>query len=544
MKGIKETVYVIGHKRPDTDSISAAIAYSYLKEKLDPTREYIPARTGPVNPETAFVLSTFGVEKPMLIEHVHIQVKDAMTKEVVVARDTDTIYEVGNLMLEKGIRTLPIVDEDGEFIGLVTERKIARSFLKEFRNFTLEEFPPKVKDILRTMDGKLLSGDPDMSVKGRPMIGAMSAEYVRKLLRKGDVLITGNREDIQKIGIEIGVSCLIVTGGISPSEEIVNLAREKNVPLVLTIHNTYVAGRLLRLSSPVLMVTSKSALTVSPEVLLKDFEPDLMEDRDGVAVVIDKNGKVVGIITRHDLINPSKKKVILVDHSEKALSVDGIEEAEILEIIDHHRLGGIETGHPLTVHVKPLGSTCTIIWQLFKSSGIEIPKEIAGIMMGAILSDTLILKSPTTTEIDRKALNDLSSMLKINPTKFGIDMFRAKYDPKNLSISELITMDLKELHFTRGKVAIAQLELIQPKLLLERKGDILSEMEKISQERGYILYIFMLTDVMESSSTLLVAGNKRIAEKAFKKKVENGEIFLEGVVSRKKQVIPRIYEVM
>lgn len=538
------TVFIIGHKRPDTDSIAAAISYAYLKSKVDPNFCFVPARLGELNPETSYVLSYFGVNPPKLIEHVYIQVEDAMTKEVVTATESSTIYEAGNIMLEYGIRTLPIVDERGKLVGLVTERKIARSFLKEFRGFTLEDFPPKVKDVLRIMEGELLSGDPNRELRGRPMIGAMSARGVEKHLRAGDVLITGDREDVQRIGIEKNVSCLIVTGGVMPTGAVIKMAKAKHIPIILTNHNTYVAGRLLRLSSPVLMITNRSPLTTFPETLLREFEDDLMEDKDGVAVVIDSSSVVRGIITRHDLINPRKKKVILVDHSEVPLSVEGIEEAEILEIVDHHRLGGLETGHPLTVYIKPVGSTCTIIWELFQSYGVEIPKHIAGVMLSAILSDTLILRSPTTTLVDERAVSHLKEIAGVDPVAFGIEMFKAKMDPKHMSIENIITMDMKELHTPRGSVAVSQIEAIEPEVILERKDEILKVMENIATKKGYTLFVFMITDVMKGSSMLLITGQRRIAEKAFGRKVENGVIWLEGVVSRKKQVLPRLYEVM
>ncbi|WGS64848.1 putative manganese-dependent inorganic diphosphatase [Marinitoga aeolica] len=538
---MKGKVYVIGHKRPDTDSIASAISYAYLKNQLDNENHYVPYRLGEINPESSFVLKRFNIPQPEFLDHVYIQVKDVMVEEVIVADKESTIYEIGNTMLEKHVKSIPIVDKNKKLIGLLTERELARNFLQEIQNFTLEENPPKVKDIIKTMNGKLIVGDENKNLKGCPIIGAMTSNEVKRYVKKDDVLITGNRKDVQKIAIEKEVSCLIITGGFIPDEEIVQLAENKKIPIVISPHPTYVTGRLLRLSTHVERIMERNPLTIHPDEILKDFEEDLMQDKKGIAIVIDGDGIVKGILTRHDLIRPKPKKVILVDHSEKSQTVNGIEEAEILEIVDHHRLGGLETGLPITAHIRPVGSTNTIIWDLYKKNNIKPPKEIAGLMLSAILSDTMILKSPTTTLEDEKVVNEIAKYLEIDPIEYGIEMYRAKTNLEGFSEKEILTLDLKESRVSRGRIAVSQIEVIASEELLTKKDEILKSMKKMAKERNYILFLFLLTDVLKEGSYIFVAGQHKLAEKIFKCKFERNIPFLKGVVSRKKQVMPLIF---
>lgn len=533
-------IYVFGHQRPDTDSITAAITYAYLKNQLDNKNEYIPFRLGDLNPESEFVLKYYNIEKPELLEHVYIQVKDAMMKDVITSNIEATIYEIGNKMIEKQIKSIPIVDENNILKGLVTEREIARYFLNEIQNFSLEENPPKVKDVIKTMNGKLIVGDENKKLKGCPTIGAMTSEEVARYVKKDDVLITGNRKDVQKIAIEKEVSCLIITGNFIPDEDIVELAREKDVPIVVSPHPTYVTGRLLRLSTHAERIMEKNPLSTHPEEILKDFEEELMQDKKGIAIVVNENGKVEGIITRHDLIRPKNKKVILVDHSEKSQTIEGIEEAEILEIVDHHRLGGLETGLPITAHIRPVGCTNTIIWDLYKKNNVMPPKEIAGLLISAILSDTMMLKSPTTTNEDKKAVEEISELFNIDYYNYGIEMYKAKTNLEGYSEKEILSIDLKETRLSRGLIAVSQIEVIDPTNLLKKKEKIIQEMEKMSEERNYVLFLFLLTDVLNEGSYIFSAGQYKLAEKIFKSNFEEKVVFLKGVVSRKKQIMPLI----
>jgi manganese-dependent inorganic pyrophosphatase len=533
-------VYVFGHKNPDSDSLCSAIAYSNLKNSVDEESVYTPFVLGNLNPESKFILSYFGVEKPEILKDVYAKVEDVMIKDVITANYNDTLRSIGDTILSNYIRDIPLVDDEGKLMGMITERRIARNFMKGFKDFTLRQYPLKVRDIIDVMNGQLLSGDIDRLLKGRPMIAAMSFDSIKENIHKDDVLIVGDREDIHNIAIEKEVECIIVTGGLMPSDEIILKAREKNIVMILTPHVTYVAGRLLRLSSPARRIMEKNFLTLSPKDILKDIEEDLMDDQNGVAVVVDDDMKVKGIITRHDLINPPRKKVILVDHSEKSQTVEGIEEAEIIEIIDHHRLGGLQTGQPITAYIKPVGCTSTIIWRLYKSHGIMPSKPIMGLMLSAILSDTVLLRSPTTTKDDIIAVNELGAALNIDIVKYGMEMYKAKSDLEGLSVKEIINMDIKDTNMPKGKIAVSQIEVIDPKQLLSKKSEILEEMENLSEKKGYTLFLLMITDIINGASDILAYGNKKIVEKAFQMNFENDILHLDGVVSRKKQIMPKL----
>ncbi len=540
----ENAIYVVGHQNPDTDSIASAISYAYFKNATDGGLSYQAVRLGEPNPETRFVLGYFGLPLPPLIHHVYRRVADAMIKDVVTASTKSTLYEVGALMISHKLRDIPLLDDGGRLAGLVTERKIARSYLEEFREFTLEHHPPKISDVVRTMDATLLVGKMEDFLSGRPMIGAMSPEKMKKYLNKGDVLITGDREEAQEAGIEIGVSCIIVTGGTPPSERILQMARERGVAILVTPYNTYVAGRLLRLSAPAVRVMEEKPLTVSKDTVLRDFMDELMQDHNGIAVVVDEDRRVEGVITRHDLINPPKRKVILVDHSEKAQAVAGIEEAEILEIVDHHRLGGLETGQPITAYVRPVGCTNTIIWDLYKSNDVEPSRPVAGAMLSAILSDTMLLKSPTTTKYDRRAVEEIADFLGMDYMQFGIQMYTEKTNIKHLSAREILTMDLKESRFPRGTVAVAQIEVADKNVVLSRKEEILEEMKRLSEERGYDLFLLMVTDVVQEGTEMLAVGQVRLAEKAFRTSFDGNSAYMPGVMSRKKQVMPYLADAL
>ena len=534
-----ERVLVVGHRNPDTDSVASSISYAYLKNLVDREREYVPVRLGKLNPETEFVLERFGITPPELIEHVFVQIRDVMTEKVVMTRSDSTIYEAGKLMMESGVRNLPVVDENEKLVGLVTERRFARVFLGEISRLSFEDNPPRVSDVVRTLGGKLLTGKPDERMKGRVFIAAMSDETVKERLEEGSVLVVGDREEVIETAVKKRVRFIVVTGGYKPKGGIERF--EKNgITVILSPHDTYTTTRLMRLSHPVGNIVKREPLLTSPDTLLKDFEEDLMEDKDGVAVVVDEDFKVVGIVTRHDLINPRRKKVILVDHSEKSQSVLGIEEAEVLEIIDHHRLGGLETWHPITAHIRPVGSTSTIVWELFRSYGVVPPKGIAGLMLSAILSDTMILRSPTTTPEDERAVEHLSSIADVDPVKLGTEMFERKTAAEGMSPRDIITMDMKEYRFPKGSFAVSQIEVIDPKVILSRREEIEKEMEKITSERKYTFMALMVTDVLSETSHVIAVGNRRVIERAFSKKFENGVLRLPKVVSRKKQFVPAI----
>ncbi len=535
-----DVVAVFGHRNPDTDSIASAIAYAWLKQQEDPKTPYQAFRLGDINRETAYVLEYFDQDPPPFLPHVYRRVREAMVTDVITAPVDATAYDVGFLMRERGIRSVPLVDEAGRPHGVVTTRTLAEVYIHEAGTFTLAVHPPTVAQVLRTLEGKLLVGDPDRLLAGRPVIAAMTPALMRKHARPGDVVVVANRTDAQRTALECRASALIVSGGIPPRREILEEARRRDVVVILSYHTTATTVRLLRLSLPALAIAERRPLMFRPEEVLNEVSPDLMQDRHGVALVVDDEERLVGILTRHDLLHPRRRRVILVDHSEPAQSVPGLEEADVMEIVDHHRLGGLETRAPLRAFILPVGCTATLVWQRCRELHILPPREIAGLMLAAILSDTMLLRSPTTTPPDREAVTVLAGHVGVDPYAFGRDMYRAKTDISGLSAWALITGDLKPYTFGNQRIAIAQVEVADVNQVLERREEIKAALERLAAEGKYDLAMLLVTDVLAGGSTVVAVGNTRLVERAFNVRLEDGCAYLAGVLSRKKQVVPAL----
>ncbi|MEW6189014.1 MAG: putative manganese-dependent inorganic diphosphatase [Actinomycetota bacterium] len=535
---MSETVYVIGHKNPDTDSICSAIAYAYLKNHIE-SEHHIPARLGKINRETEFVLNYFNLSPPELIPHVKIRVKDVMTSPVITARPHTPIRKIGELLYTHGIKSIPIVDEDQRLLGIVTERDMAHRYIEEIKIRSLKDISLEISKIVQTLDGKLIVGDAHKLISGNVLIGAMLPQTMVNYIVPGDIIIVGNRERAQKAALQRKVSCLVITGNFDPSPEIVQLARDRGAAIITTPHDTYAAARLINLSIPSEKIMQREIFTVEEEDLLSEVTEDVMASEYRQALVIDSGNRLMGILTRSDLVNPIPRKVILVDHNEIKQSADGIEQANILEIIDHHRLGDVQTKEPVLVINKPVGSTATIIWRRFGELGVEIPREIAGILMASILSDTVLFKSPTTTEEDKMAAEELAKIAGIeDPIEFGIRMCCESSEIVSMKPKDLIFADFKTYNFGDLRVGIGQVETIDSAIVLKNKDEILQTMEQIRLDKELDILALMLTDIMKEGTELLAVGRTKFIEKAFGRKLEGGKIFLPGVISRKKQVGP------
>ena len=533
-------IAIVGHRNPDTDSIASPIAYAWLKAREEPDKEFRAFRLGDIGRETAFVLDYFGVPVPPLLEHVYQRVREAMITEVITAPADATSYEVGFLMREKGIRTVPLVDEEKRPRGVVTTRSLAELYIHEAGTFSFAVEPPTVAQVVRTLNGTLLVGQPDDRLVGRPVIGAMTPALMRKHICPGDVVIVANRTDAQRTALEGQASAIIVSGGIRPRRSILEEAQRRKVVVILSPHTTATTMRLVRLSLPAIAMAERHPLTLEPDELLSEITPDLMQDRHGVALVVDKHEHLVGILTRHDLLRPRRRQVILVDHSEPQQTVPGIEEADILEILDHHRLGGLETRAPLRAYVLPVGSSATLVLRRYREVGVEPPREMAGLLLAAILSDTMLLRSPTTTALDKDAVRDLERLAGLDGHAFGVQMYRAKTDISGLSAWDLVTGDLKPYTFGGQHIAIAQVEVADREHLLSRLDEIRAALERLRDQGHYDLALLLVTDVLAEGSTVIAVGNTRLVERAFGVVLKDHHAWLPGVLSRKKQVVPAL----
>jgi manganese-dependent inorganic pyrophosphatase len=531
-------VYVFGHKNPDTDSICSAIAYADLKNKA--AGGYFPARLGELNRETRFVLEHFDVEEPDFLPHVYVRAQDLMQTDVISAPIDCSIFDVGELLRKHSIHALPVLDEQRRARGVITESSLARSYVQELQVRGLQHRPTRLGRIAETLGARLVLGDPETELRGNILIGAMSPGSMAGYISQGDLLILGDREDAQTVALQCDISCLIITGDFVPSPQVQQQARARGAAIIVTAQDTFATARLINLSVPALDMLDPDVLTVTPDTLIREIEPALVESRAAIALVSDEDGRVIGVLTKSDLVTRRRRRVILVDHSERSLSVAGVEQAEILEIVDHHRLGGLETMDPLMATIAPVGCTATLVLRRYHELGLEPPQEIAGLMAAAILSDTMLLKSPTTTPEDIAAVKHLGQLLDADPLAFGARMYDAKFDTAALSPEAIVANDLKISLLGSTKVGISQVEVGDAAKVMRRKAEILAALAELQARQAFDLMVLMITDIVHEGTELLAMGDTRLVEKAFGVSLQNHGVYLPGVLSRKKQVVPVI----
>lgn len=532
-------VYVTGHRNPDMDSIASAVGYAELKQQLSPGDVYTPVRLGEVNPQTEWVLNKSGAHKPRLLPHIMLRVKDVMRKEVITENQNDPIRDVGLVMARKNISQVPIVDDEGVLVGLVTERDMARMYVRESRGAsTFAETPASVQAMVDVLEGELAAGG-EQQITGRLWVIAMAVDSMGGTLEKGDIVVIGDRPEAQRRAIELGASVLVVTNGAGPDAEVLKLAVEKGVSVITSPLDSYVTSRMIQLSVPCRAVMSRDPLTVNPEDLVSDITDQVMDVHYRAAIAVDKNKLPLGIISRTDLINPEPRNVVLVDHSEKAQSVPGVERAHIVEILDHHHIGSIETKVPVAATFDPVGSTATLVVERFRLHGVQPERSTAMMLLGAVLSDTVILNSPTTTDRDSEVVRYLEELLGLDAKEFGMEMFEASSDVSSLPAAEIISRDAKEYQVSSGTICIAQVEVVGVSLL-DRKEELLKQLERMREERGYLFFALMVTDIVSRGTELLVAGEISPVERVFGERAEDRVIDLPGVMSRKKQVAPKL----
>ncbi len=532
-------VYVTGHKNPDTDTIASAIAYAEFKNLIDPDNFYAPVRLGKPNAQTEWALEKSGLKAPRQLRHVMLRVKDVMKTDIVTAKENDSLRSVGIAMARRDISQMPIVDDDGALVGLVTERDLARMYIRESREpSTFAETPVQVGTMVEVLEGELLVGEGDRQVSGKLWVVSMSVDSMGKSIEPGDIVIMGDRAGGQRRAIELGAGVLVITNGSHPEKDILELAEERGTALILSPLDSYVTSRMTQLAVPCWEVMSENPLTVSPDDLTTDITQQVMEVHYRAAVAVDGDYVPLGIVTRTDLLNPEPRKVLLVDHAEIGQSVLGVENAQVVEILDHHHLGDIETNAPIAATFDPVGSTATLISERFKASGLKPEEPTARMLLAAVLSDTVILNSPTTTERDREVVEWLEDMLKLDAEKFGMEMFEASSDVSSLSAEEIINRDAKEYGLSSGEtMCIAQVETVGHGLF-GRKEELAKALEKAREENGYLFFALMVTDITEGGTGLLCTGECAHVERAFDARAKDGIIDLPGVMSRKKQVAP------
>jgi manganese-dependent inorganic pyrophosphatase len=531
--------YVTGHRNPDADSIASAIGYAELRGRLDLGNEYIPVRLGECNAQTRWLLERSGAAEPEFLPHVMLRACDVMQTRFPVTGQDEPIREAGRAMARAGLDLVPIVDAGGALVGVVTERALARRYVRESRQTsTLKEAPTYVRAIVDVLEGELVTGD-DRQLAGRVWVHSMHVQSPSGI-SEGDVVVLGNRSDAQRLAIDLGAALVVISNSSMPSEEILELARRQQTAIIVSPLDTYVSARMITLAAPCRAFMEEDPLTVTPEYLVADVSEQIKEIHYGAAVAIDAQRRPVGLITRSDLVAPARRRVLLVDHAEQGQSVAGVEQAEIVEILDHHHIGSIETKLPVRATFDPVGSTATLVVERFRQNGMEPGRPTALMLLGAILSDTVILNSPTTTERDQSVVEYLQRVLALDATAIGREMFEATADVSEVSAEEIVTRDAKQYQASGGQmICIAQIEVVG-KGLLDRKEELIDAMRRERANKGLHLYALMITDILTKGTDLLVAGDANAVARSFGKRTQDSMIELPGVMSRKKEVAPTL----
>jgi manganese-dependent inorganic pyrophosphatase len=534
-------IYVTGHRNPDTDSIGSAIGYAELKRRLDPHNDYVAARLGEVNAQTRWLLDRSAAAEPDFLPHVMLRVCDVMREGFPVAHHGDPVRAVGQAMAGGGLDLMPIVDDSGALVGVMTERALARRYIRESREASsLVDAPATVGAVVDVLEGELVAGK-EAELAGRVWAQSMDVTSPSRIAA-GDVVVVGDRPEAQRLAIERGVALLVTSNGTVPADDTLALARERGTAVVSSPLDTYVSARMITLAAPCRALMDRRPLTVAPEDLLADVADEVKNVHYGAALAVDSARRPIGVVTRSDLVRPTPRRVLLVDHAEQAQSVPGVEEAEIVEILDHHHVGSIETTVPVRATFDPVGSTATLVIERFRQSGMEPSRPTAVMLLGAILSDTVILNSPTTTERDRATVDYLERVLAIDATDLGREMFQETSDVSKLPAEAIIARDAKEYAAPGGKtLCIAQVETVGTSLI-ERKDELLAALGGARDAKGYSLFALMITDILGKSTELLAVGDRAVLERAFDQPVADGVVSLPGVMSRKKQVAPRLLE--
>src|SRR3954468_23613462 len=497
------TVYVTGHRNPDTDSIAAAMGYAELKRRIDPRNEYTPVRLGDLNEQTRWVLERADAREPDFLPHVYLRVRDVMRHRFPVAECSAPVREVGLMMAGEGLELVPVVDDDGALAGVMTERALARRYVRESQEASRLDAPTQVSAIAEVLQGEQLAGD-DTAVSGRVFVLAMDVGSPTAV-EQGDVVVVGDRDDVQRRAIDLGAALMVTSNGARPSDDVLALARERGTAIVVSPLDSYVTGRMITLSAPCRALSEDDPLTVRGDDLMTDVSDEVKDVHYRAAVAVDGARRPIGLVTRAELVRPEPRRVLLVDHGEAAQSVPGVEHAEITEILDHHHIGSIETKLPVLATFDPVGSAATLVIGRLRQNGMEPSHAAATMLLGGILSDTVILNSPTTTERDRTVVEYLERVLELDALEFGREMFESSSDVSDLPAEDIISRDAKEYQSAGGQdICIAQVETVG-RTLLGRKDELLAALRREQERQGYAFFALMVTDILSKGTDLLVS---------------------------------------
>ncbi len=542
---MQKPVLIIGHKNPDTDSICAAIGYAHLKQALGINA--LPARAGKLNPETKFVLEYFNVPAPKLVVDLYPRVQDLPLKTGITAHPWFSLRDIGKLFIEHKLKSLPVIDSNNTLLGMITVSDLANRYYEELAIQDLNTAQVDYASVARTLDAEFCAGIEfaKLIVAGKVKIGAASTETLVSTIAEQDLVIIGDRLEAQLYSLRAGVSGIILTGGAKPDDIIIQEAQKRNAVVLSTPHDTYSTARLINQSIPVGKIMKTDLVCFHPHDLLEDIKQKMLATGFRSYPIVE-NDKFISLVDRSKFISPERQEVILVDHNERSQAVEGIEEAHILEIVDHHRLGGLTTGDPLFIRLDTVGSTSTIVANMTWHRDIPMPKAIAGILLAAIISDTMYFKSPTCTPIDIETANKLQALAEINNLQeFAMQVLQSGSVINSLSAQEIVKNDIKEFVFAEYKVAISQINLMDGQQALAKKSELIAALQELQQQKDYDLVLLMATDILDESTNLFFAGNERyLLDNIFGECLGNEYYHLPKVMSRKKQIIPALSEAL
>ena len=540
MEQSRHKVNIIGHQNPDTDSICSAICYAWLKNQLGGAT-YEARRAGKLNRETAFVLKYFGMEPPRLCTDVSPQIKDIDIRRQPGIDPETSVRSAWNLMRDAEIDTLCTVNADNELLGLITVKDIANANMDLFDTGVLANAHTSYRNVLDTLEGEMICGDPEAAITtGRIFIGS-SPEAMEGSIGAGDLVLVSNRYETQMCAVECGAGCIVVCCGAAVPKSILARAKEKGCSIITTPYDSYAAARLISTAAPVRhFMRRANLLKFSVNTPIEDARKVMASVRHRYFPILDEKGQYCGVVSRRNLLNLHRKQIILVDHNEPAQAVDGLDQAEILEIIDHHRIGSLETGGPVYFRNEPVGCTATIVWRMYGEQNITPPKPIAGLLLSAILSDTLLFRSPTSTPLDEAAAKALAAIAEVDIPAYAEQMFEAGADLTGRTAEDVFFSDFKV--FSRGdvKFGVGQSSYMTPRSRAAAEALVGPYLPEALGQAGVPMVFFMFTDMQRQATDLMFCGKDaaEIVGEAFHTEVADGKAVLPGVVSRKKQLIP------
>lgn len=541
MKNTKP-IYIIGHRNPDTDSICSAIGYAHLKQALG--ENVVAARAGKVNAETKYALEYFHMQQPLLLSDLYPRVKDVLLDCKIVVKQHDTLRQLGEIMRDHDLRSVPVTDSKGILVGIVTVSDLAKRYFQELGMANLSDMRVRYRDIIAAIDAKVLvDGIESDFIQGDVRIAAGSLKTIKAGIKENDIVLIGDRHDETIIDcVEQGISVLIITGNGRVSADVIEAAEARHMFVLSTPYDTYTTARLINQCVPVRRIMHENPVCFKPMDLLSDIKGTMEETHYRNYPVIE-NGRLVGLVSRDELTMPERDRVILVDHNERGQAVEGIEEAKIVEVIDHHRLGGIQTSEPIFTHAEPVGCTATIVANMHWQQDVDIPAPVAGLLLSAILSDTVLFKSPTCTPYDKKTAERLAEIAGVDLKEYGMAMLKTGSGIGDMTPMEIAKNDSKEFQMGDYHLLISQISVMDTKEVLGLEPQLIEAMTTICEKEGFDMSLVMVTDILEEATYLLYAGSpKTLIGEAFKKDASGTHVYLPGVMSRKKQIVPPLSE--